>query len=63
VRDVVHEPDTARAKDAAVGDVDDIAAKILCPSATAVAQAGASFGAFSTSTRHIRQTPATGSDG
>jgi hypothetical protein len=34
-----------------------------CPSATDVAQAGASFGAFSTSTRHMRHTPATGSDG
>ncbi len=28
-----------------------------------VAHAGASFGAFSTSTRHIRHTPATGSPG
>ncbi len=33
------------------------------PSATAVAHAGASFGAFSTSTRHMRHTPATGSPG
>ena len=30
---------------------------------TAVAHAGASFGAFSTSTRHMRQTPATGRPG
>ncbi len=29
--------------------------KIFMPSATGVAQAGSGFGAFSTSTRHIRQ--------
>jgi hypothetical protein len=34
-----------------------------CPSAAAVAHDGASFGAFSTSTRHMRQTPATGRPG
>jgi hypothetical protein len=33
------------------------------PSATVVTQAGRSFGAFSTSTRHIRQTAGEGSDG
>jgi hypothetical protein len=33
------------------------------PSVTLVAQAIWSFGAFSISTRHIRQTPATGSPG
>ena len=33
------------------------------PSATVVAQAIWSFGAFSTSTRHMRHTPATGSPG
>ena len=33
------------------------------PSATAVTQAGASLGNFSTSTRHMRQTAGDGSDG
>jgi len=33
------------------------------PSATCVAQAIESLGCFSTSTRHIRHTPATGSPG
>ena len=33
------------------------------PSATCVAQAIWSFGAFSMSTRHMRHTPATGSPG
>ena len=34
-----------------------------CPSATVVTHAGISLGAFSTSTRHIRQTAGLGSDG
>jgi hypothetical protein len=34
-----------------------------CPSATVVTQAGISLGAFSTSTRHIRQTAGEGSEG
>src|SRR4030095_13536425 len=29
LRDIVHEPDAARAEDAAVGDVDDVAAEVL----------------------------------
>jgi hypothetical protein len=33
--------------------------KIFMPSATGVAQAGIGFGAFSTSTRHMRQLAAT----
>ncbi len=35
----------------ALGDL----VKIFMPSATGVAQAGSGFGAFSTSTRHMRQ--------
>ena len=36
---------------------------ITCPSATVVTHAGASFGIFSTSTRHIRHTAGEGSEG
>ncbi len=35
--------------------------KTFMPSATGVAQAGSGLGAFSTSTRHMRQLAATGS--
>ena len=35
--------------------------KTFMPSVTGVAQAGSGFGAFSTSTRHMRQLAATGS--
>ena len=35
--------------------------KIFMPSATGVAHAGSGFGAFSTSTRHMRQLAATDS--
>ena len=35
--------------------------KTFIPSETGVAQAGSGFGAFSTSTRHMRQLAATGS--
>ena len=41
----------ARCAPIALGD----AVKIFIPSATGVAQAGSGFGAFSTSTRHMRQ--------
>ena len=37
--------------------------KIFMPSATGVAQAGSGFGAFSTSTRHMRQLAAIDSFG
>ena len=48
---------TARCAPMARGDF----VKTFMPSATGVAQAGSGFGAFSTSTRHMRQLAATDS--